>query len=346
MGGSVGVVDTAASGAILDTARPQLLAILFDMLLQGMLTVQVFLYYLAFPADRMFLKSLVYTVYLLETAQIIVLMDQLYAIFVFMFLSSSDPEVVLGGNGTPLDIIGRSWIGQVIGAVVTFAVQCLYAYRIYVFGSSLDVIPVAHSPAVIGATIILARISTLFYAKTFNKVAVCTVVDSAIKLISRLVRTAGGLWNGAGVACDFIIAASMTYLLYKSKQTGMKHTRRLVQKLIRLTIETGTLTVIIAIINLFTLNLPKGHATFYETLVSTVSTAVLSKVYANMMLVLLNSRADFSGGEDGEDELGQNVIEWSASDSDRTRVGLTGPTESLHGQFREEGMEGGAVLRI
>ncbi|KAF9557095.1 hypothetical protein CPC08DRAFT_820070 [Agrocybe pediades] len=306
MGGSVGVVDTAASGAILDTARPQLLAILFDMLLQGMLTVQVFLYYLAFPADRMYVKSLVYTVYLLETAQIIVLMDQIYAIFVSMFLSSSDTSVVLGGNGTPLDIIGRSWIGQVIGAVVTFAVQCLYAYRIYVFGSSLDVIPVAHIPAVIGVTIIL--LSILQCAAGIMLGVEAHIQGYFSKLISRLVKTAGGLWNGAGVAWDFIIAASMTYLLYKSKQTGMKHTRRLVQKLIRLTIETGTLTVIIAIINLFTLNLPKGHATFYETFVSTVSTAVLSKVYANMMLVLLNSRA--------------------------------------YVQSREEGMEGGTVLRI
>src|SRR4051812_41694920 len=36
--------------------------------------------------------------------------------------------------------------------------------------------------------------------------------------------------------------SSFSTQLYKSKQTGMKHTRRLVQKLIRLTIETGTLT--------------------------------------------------------------------------------------------------------
>jgi len=113
----------------------------------------------------------------------------------------------------------------------------------------------------------------------------------------------------------------------------MRQTQRLVQKLIRLTIGTGTLTgpsqifilrllthpkylfyvVIIALISLISLDLPKGHATFYQTLISTVSTGVISKVYANSMLVLLNSRAELSYDYPGTRDGNWHEMEWYIS---------------------------------
>ncbi len=50
----------------------------------------------------------------------------------------------------------------------------------------------------------------------------------------------GQIWCGASALCDIIIAICMTY--YVSPFTGFRRTRLLVTKLIRLTVETGSVT--------------------------------------------------------------------------------------------------------
>jgi len=89
----------------------------------------------------------------------------------------------------------------------------------------------------------------------------------------------------------------------------MQRTQRIVRKLIRLTIETGICTskvycyyshfhvfltsiVVVALINIIIVDLPRDPTKFYEVLLPTVATGILSKIYANTMLVLLNSRAE------------------------------------------------------
>jgi len=95
--------------------------------------------------------------------------------------------------------------------------------------------------------------------------------------------------------------------------------------------------VIIAIINVVTLDLPKEHPTFYQTLVSTVSTGILSKVYANSMLVLLNSRASFSCDDDEPAHF--HEIEWNATEESHIPTQtLTQMDESRWGSDRVSGL--------
>ncbi|KIL71301.1 hypothetical protein M378DRAFT_211073, partial [Amanita muscaria Koide BX008] len=62
---------------------------LINWLLHGVLTVQVYLYYLAFPNDRKWTKAAVYTVYILETIQVIGLG---IALLMIAATVSGDPE--------------------------------------------------------------------------------------------------------------------------------------------------------------------------------------------------------------------------------------------------------------
>lgn len=94
----------------------------------------------------------------------------------------------------------------------------------------------------------------------------------------------------------------------------MDRTRAIVQKLMRLTIETGTCTGIqpffailchkplsplrsrptsaaFAIVNIILVNLP-GEPPYYQA-----NAALLSKMYANTMMVLINSRMQLSSGD-------------------------------------------------
>jgi len=64
--------------------------------------------------DRLHLKFLVYGVYALEMSQVVILYDEWYIIFVEMFFAGGSS---VGGTGSPVDMVGRSWIGLVIGAV-------------------------------------------------------------------------------------------------------------------------------------------------------------------------------------------------------------------------------------
>lgn len=85
-----------------------------------------------------------------------------------------------------------------------------------------------------------------------------------------------------------------------------KRTRVLVQRMIRLTVETGVLTgkkwwrflshilkrstAFVAILNILLVVAPKGHPQYYQ-----VTSALLSKMYANTIMVILNSRIILSG---------------------------------------------------
>ncbi|KDR70541.1 hypothetical protein GALMADRAFT_877912 [Galerina marginata CBS 339.88] len=73
------------------------------------------------------------------------------------------------------------------------------------------------------------------------------------------------------------------------RKTNITRTAAVVDRIVRLTLETGTFTAVIAILNLV-LSLLPGHPTYYMGVV-----AILGKVYSNSMMVSLNSRMNIAG---------------------------------------------------
>ncbi|PBK82368.1 hypothetical protein ARMGADRAFT_1090416 [Armillaria gallica] len=71
---------------------------------------------------------------------------------------------------------------------------------------------------------------------------------NVIKLNNRKTSIAIGIWCGASALCDIIIAICMTYYLMRST-ANFRRTRALITKLIRLTIETGSVTAVVALLN-------------------------------------------------------------------------------------------------
>ncbi|KDR82133.1 hypothetical protein GALMADRAFT_44609, partial [Galerina marginata CBS 339.88] len=227
----------------------------------GVLSMQVYVYYLAFPNDRAAYKSLVYGAYLLEAAQ------------TFLFTSSAFRTFAFGfGNPSVLDEVDILWFSvPIMSGLVAFISQAFYAYRITVL---------AQTKYLSGLIMLLACFSLA------GSIALGVETKNAV-LFSHLLKkdsfTTAGIWEGGSAACDVLIAASMTYYL-KRRDTGIKQTQVLLTKIIRLTIETGSLTAAIAILTLILTFLP-GQPTYYQTSVS-----VLGKVYSNSMMVAFNSR--------------------------------------------------------
>ncbi|KDR82274.1 hypothetical protein GALMADRAFT_240773 [Galerina marginata CBS 339.88] len=229
----------------------------------GVLSLQIFLYYLAFPNDPRSVKLLVVGVYLIEATQVGLLTQSAFHEFAEGF-----------GNITLLDEIGTIWFSvPIMGGIVGFIVQSFYAYRIRIL---------SQSKIVTGCVLFLA-----FFQLGG---AIATGVESKKAVFnSRFLGKSSfitlGIWNGGSALCDAIIAICMTIYL-SSRKDQIKETTILVNRVIRLTIETGTFTALIAILNL-ALSLLPGHPTYYQAVVGS-----LGKVYSNSMMVSLNSRVD------------------------------------------------------
>jgi len=132
------------------------------------------------------------------------------------------------------------------------------------------------------------------------------VIGHQISLFSsnvslKAINISTSVWNGSSAACDLLIALSMTYSLSRRK-TAWKPTQRIVQRLTRLIIGTGTLTATVAIINLILFVLPGNHPSYYQT-----TTAILGKMYSNTMMVTLNSRINISQ-KDGSTDHSESTV--------------------------------------
>jgi len=161
----------------------------------------------------------------------------------------------------------------ILGSIVTAVVQIFYASRIKLFADNY----------------LIASLVVLFSLIQLGGGIAVGVIGFQMSLFSRLLvqklLIASGFWNGSSAVCDVIIASSMTYYLTNwQKKSSLKSTQRMVQRLTRLIIETGTLTAVVAIINLIMFQIP--GITYYQT-----TSAVLGKLYSNsMMMNLVNSR--------------------------------------------------------
>ncbi|KAF8956569.1 hypothetical protein BDZ97DRAFT_1850938, partial [Flammula alnicola] len=206
-------------------------------------------------------KALVYGDYLLEAVQ------------TFLFTTSAFRSFAAGfGNPEVLNDVDILWFSvPILSGMAAFVAQAFYAYRISVLSQKKYV----------------AAIVMLFSFIQLGGALTIGVQLKQAKLFSNFLKTnsfiAIGIWQGGSAACDVIIAASMSYYL-KSRDSGMMETHVLITRVIRLTVETGTLTAVIAIVTLI-LNYLPGQPTYYQASVS-----ALGKLYSNSMMVVFNSR--------------------------------------------------------
>ncbi|KAK0459347.1 uncharacterized protein EV420DRAFT_1642314 [Desarmillaria tabescens] len=140
--------------------------------------------------------------------------------------------------------------------------QVFYAYRIFILSKS-QIVPIFVT--CVSLTSSVGALITGVYS--FQ-------AGSIINLSSMKVSIAIGIWCGASALCDIVIAICMTYYLMRSN-TNFRRTRVLVTKLIRLIIETGTVTDIL-----------------YD------ASPHYAQAYANTVYVVLNSRIQILGGRD------------------------------------------------
>ncbi|SJL00928.1 uncharacterized protein ARMOST_04243 [Armillaria ostoyae] len=197
---------------IVKPSGPLTVPVLLHWGLFGTLSVQLYLYYLAFPNDRKFTKYLVYGVYIVEFVQTILVTHDTFSVFGYGF---GDMDALIAMNFNWLTV-------PIMSAVVACVRQGFYAFRIFKLSRS-QIIPIFVS--CLATTSSAAAITTGIYALE---------AGSIIELNKKKISISIGIWCCASALCDIVIAVCMTYYLMLNS-TGYRRTRMLVTKLIRIT---------------------------------------------------------------------------------------------------------------
>ncbi|PBK60776.1 hypothetical protein ARMSODRAFT_965672 [Armillaria solidipes] len=192
-----------------DLYKVSLIRCFLGLILYGILCNQVYIYYISFPKDNLASKTVVYVLWLTETVQTVSTMIDTFDTFCYNF-----------GNVSELNDVRLSWFTiPILSGFVGCIAQLFYAWRMYKFSKK------ARWLCIILSVIAFTQFSAAIY---------CGIQTRNIGHYSNIQKI-------RSVLCDTAIALCMTYVLCRA-QTGLKSTRILLSRLIRLTIETGTAT--------------------------------------------------------------------------------------------------------
>jgi len=238
---------------------------LFNYGLMGSLIVQVYHYYTSFPKDSTATKAIVYTLFLLELTQTGIMSYFAYTIFGSGY-----------GNLVVFDKSALEWFPVcILGSLIAGIVQLFYAHRLYIFSSS----------KIAGG--IISLLALLQIGSGIGQGIISKLVTDRSNLATKPICVT--IWLLSSAVCDLTIAIAMTYYL-KRRQVLSTHINQAITRLVRYTVETGSITALVAIIQVIVfLAFPANN--FFET-----PSWTLGKLYSNNLLVLLNARAVIVGG--------------------------------------------------
>ncbi|KAF8531408.1 hypothetical protein JB92DRAFT_2851853 [Gautieria morchelliformis] len=222
--------------------------------------MQVYLYFQTFPKDRRFIKCLVYGLYVIEWSQTC---SATYDAFQWFVNGWGDNELLCRLNTTYLNVI-------IFPSMVAATVQVFFGWRIWILSKSLYVF---------GLIIFLAllQLGGGGAAAFFVFISPGDSDRGAGQVRSVPIRLCGS------ALVDTVIACSMTYYLLKSRERAVGPMNNILNRLVRLTVETGTVTALAAMIDfIFFLTQHNG--------LHQVTGVILGKLYTTTLLVLFNNR--------------------------------------------------------
>ncbi|THH29898.1 hypothetical protein EUX98_g4286 [Antrodiella citrinella] len=276
-------------------AGPVLLGYLFNWGLFGALTVQCYIYYIAFPKDHTYLKMVVAFTYTIELLQTIMITVDAFRQFGAGW-----------GNPAQLNDVGLLWFSvSALDGIISASVQHFFAWRIYALSGNFYI-------SIVVVLLALTQGVFAIYSGVLEH-----IVNEPSKIQSTSFRPTI-VWLGGTALCDIIITTSMVFFLQQARRnSGVKSTANLLTRLTKLTFETGMACASFAIVDL-TLFLRFQHNNLHL-----LPALTLCKLYSNSLLVVFNSRLKIQGGRNtGEDTT--DVSTWSVSTSMHQR--MTGQT--------------------
>ncbi|KAJ7118657.1 hypothetical protein C8R43DRAFT_1077207 [Mycena crocata] len=241
---------------------PMLIGTLLNWGLFGTLLVQTYIYFSAFPKDRRASKLLVAGVFALELIETAANTRDMIHIF-----------GVGWGTMDALDDVGWAWFSvPVLGSVNACVGQLFFAWRIYI---------ISHNIYLSGLVISISLVQLA--AGVWTGINICLAKKFSLLQDHNLKATA--TWLAATALCDLVIVVSIVFYLVASRRREFRKTNSILSRIIRVTVETGVVCALFALVDLYL------FATYKGTNFHLALCIELGKIYSNSILLVLNSRA-------------------------------------------------------
>ncbi|KAF9254238.1 hypothetical protein L218DRAFT_565509 [Marasmius fiardii PR-910] len=280
---------------------PMLLGVFFNLILWGIMAAQTVVYFQAYQRDTLILQSFVCYLVVAETVNSIMGMGMMYNLLVTEW--GSPNATTYFPRFLPAD--------PIITVFISTPIQIFIAYRLQIISQTFLI------PIVVVLLSLVSMGGGLWTA----------IMVKTIKVFQRKpeLHTPALTWLLASAIADVTITVSLYWSLAQRK-TGLKRTDDMINRILRLTVQTGLITAIFALLDVICfLALP-------HTTINFIWDFALSKLYTNALLSTLNARAGWSsvGGVDPHNVLFGTTM---ASRSD----GELSEFDSRHGRMRGSG---------
>ncbi|KAJ7058558.1 hypothetical protein C8F01DRAFT_1148552 [Mycena amicta] len=238
----------------------QLIGSLLNFFFAGVLVVQIYVYRLCFPKDSIFVKLLVYFVFLAVLVSAV-----LNAIDVQFWYAEGFGNIVSFAD--PRN--GRFYT-PIMGSFIAFLVQAFFCYRIFIIKRTAWPI-----------SVLILIVSMTQCAGGMGCGIIAYMKHNGVHDHTRDILIY--FWLVGGALADVVIAAIMSFLLLRA--AASRETRDMVKNVVRLIVETNVFSSVIAILGLLL------YVAFPNTTYFVAPTMILPGIYANTLLVTLNNRA-------------------------------------------------------
>ncbi|KAH9918729.1 uncharacterized protein BXZ73DRAFT_105126 [Epithele typhae] len=228
------------------TFGPFFIGVFLDIACMGILSGQVFLYYSSYKQDRVWLKAVVVVLFMLEIADT-----------TFDTLAAYEPLII---HFDPL-----------FNGIIAAIVQAFYAWRIR---------KLTHNTWVAALIFMISLASLAGSVATFVSMTRTPAFDTF-----RQFETVVILWLVCGAVADILITMVSVWHL-RSKKTGMSVTDNIINRITRMSLETGLLTSVWALTDLILfLVVPQSiHLTLNLTLSKLYTISLLSSLISRQAL--------------------------------------------------------------
>ncbi|KAJ7137302.1 hypothetical protein C8R46DRAFT_1234692 [Mycena filopes] len=205
---------------------PTMLGICLNWGFAGVVVVQVYFYYCNFPGDSKSIKALIYGLTILDIIQTGLVTADAFHWFVYGF-----------GNMDQLnDTFLNSWDVPLLDSVISLIVQIFYCWRIYVLRSSV-IFPALI--ALVSVAQCAAGVVTAVKAHQLGKLSLISteVIEQTI-------------WLAGSAIADVAIAIVLCWTLLRARNKAIRSTHGVINRIVRLTVETNALTAGVAVLAL------------------------------------------------------------------------------------------------
>ncbi|KAJ7769344.1 hypothetical protein B0H16DRAFT_254152 [Mycena metata] len=280
---------------------PQLLGSLLNFFYYGTLVVQVYIYRLCFPKDSLLLKCIVYFILLAMTTAVC--------------LNAADVEYWFGAGFGDISRLASPhhsrFTTPILGSFVALIVHLFFVYRVLALTTPTSACASPNGRRHIWTWFFVFAIVGVALAQAAGGMASGIISYMSSTTISdehqmRIIY----VWLVGRAVADLGLAVVMTYLLLKSEDKSAKGD--IVKRTVRLCIESNGFTAVVSLVALI-LFLSVPNTTYFICPIM-----IIPEIYANTLLVVLNTRphpGPRAGGDDPDSELTTSTLAFNRNRS-------------------------------